>query len=141
MKRDVTLSITGNHTIGDMESDNVATVAQGQYFKRNKSHYVLYEEAIEGYEEPCKNRIKFTENTVEMMKKGIVDTIMLFEENQTHLMQYQTPFGNLLFGVNTGKISVEEQEDHIVIYIDYVLELDEKPMSECNVKIEIRERA
>lgn len=134
------ISVTGVHSAADAENDNVATVAQGEYFKKENKHYVIYQENVDDTGGICRSRIKFTEERVEMLKKGIVDTNMIFEENQIHTMQYQTPFGNLLFDINTDKIRVEEQDDRIVIHIQYGLENGNKLISRCKVKIEIWER-
>ena len=45
MNREVELVLSGLHASGqEQESEAVETVQPAQYFKRNDSHYLLYEE-------------------------------------------------------------------------------------------------
>lgn len=140
MTRDVMLTITGLHTMADADNDNVTMEVPAEYFKKNESHYLLYEESMEGFEGICKTRIKFTGNRLEMTKKGIVNTCMSFEENKTWMTEYTTPYGSLLLGVHTGKMVMEEQADHISIIVEYALEMNEKLLSDCRIEIEIHKR-
>ena len=140
MNREVTLAIKGLHSAEKSDNVNVATEAPAEYFKKNDSHYLLYEETMDGFEKISKNRIKFTDNRLEFTRKGIVDTHMVFEENRTYMTDYVTPYGKMLLGVRTERIEVREEEQHISVTVEYVLEMDEKPLSECKMTIEIEER-
>lgn len=139
MKKDVELSIRGVHRSGD-EPDRVETLTQAEYYNRSGSHYLLYEENIEGFEKNAKNRIKLHDNVLEFTKQGIVDTKMIFEENKKYAMNYATPYGCLPLNIHTTKLEVEEQENRIRVTVAYLLEMDEKPVSQCELDIEIRER-
>lgn len=140
MTREVMLTIRGLHSMSDADADNVETVTVAEYFKKNDSHYLLYEEKQEGFEQPCKNRIKFTANRMEMVKKGVVNTCMNFEKDKSCATEYVTPYGSLLLDIHTGKFVVEEQADHISVIVEYVLEMNEEPLSECRIEMEIREK-
>ena len=51
MNREVELVLSGLHASGqEQESEAVETVQPAQYFKRNDSHYLLYEEKMLGIE-------------------------------------------------------------------------------------------
>ena len=48
MNREVELVLSGLHASGqEQESEAVETVQPAQYFKRNDSHYLLYEEKMD----------------------------------------------------------------------------------------------
>ena len=140
MTKEVELSIAGLQWGTDIEENNIETVRKAEYFKRSGSHYLLYEEETEGFSQTSRNRIKFKEKKVELTRQGLMDTHMIFEENKRHLMNYVTPYGSLLLGINTGKVCVEEQDDCIRVIIEYVLEMEEEPLSWHKLKLCIRER-
>ncbi len=59
MNREVELVLSGLHASGqEQESEAVETVQPAQYFKRNDSHYLLYEEKWMKTG-TCRSRIKF----------------------------------------------------------------------------------
>lgn len=49
---------------------------------KNGTHYVIYDELMEGCEEPTKNIIKFRERELNLTKRGLVNVYMVFEENK-----------------------------------------------------------
>ncbi len=141
MNREVELTLSGLHASGqEQEKDAVETVQPAQYFKRNDSHYLLYEEQMEGLDIPCRSRIKFREHLLELTRQGTSETHMIFEENKRHMIPYNTPYGQLLLGVETGKVLVEEQEDQIHVTVEYTLDHEGEFLSESCLKIHIREK-
>ena len=141
MNREVELVLSGLHASGpDQEGDAVETAQPAQYFKRNDSHYLLYEEQLEGLDVPCKSRIKFREHLLELTRQGASEVHMIFEENQRHMIPYNTPYGQLLLGIETGRVLVEEQEHQIHVTVEYTLDHEGEFLSESCLKIHIREK-
>ncbi len=140
MTKEVELTISGLQWGEDMEQDNIETVVEAEYFKKNDSHYVFYEEVMEGFTQTSKNRIKFKGNLLELTRQGLMNTHMIFEEKKTHVTDYVTPYGNFLLGINTGKIQVEENEDCIQVVVEYKIEIGEEPISTNKINIVIRQR-
>ena len=141
MNREVELVLSGLHdTEGASDKDAVKTAQTAQYFKRNDSHYLLYEENMEGFDGVCKSRIKFRDNLLELTRQGAVDMHMIFEENKRHVVPYNTPYGQLMLGIETGRVLVEEQEDQIHVTVEYTLDHEGEPLSESCLKIHIREK-
>ena len=141
MNREVELVLSGLHASGqDQESDAVETAQPAQYFKRNDSHYLLYEEQLEGLDAPCRSRIKFRDHLLELTRQGTSEIHMIFEENKRHMIPYNTPYGQLLLGIETGKVLVEEQEDQIHVTVEYTLDHEGEPLSESCLKLYIREK-
>lgn len=141
MNREVELVLSGLHASGqDPESSAVETAQSAQYFKRNDSHYLLYEEQMEGFDAPCKSRIKFRDHLLELTRQGASEMHMIFEENKRHMIPYNTPCGQLLLGIETGKVLVEELEDQIHVTVEYTLDHEGEPLSESCLKIHIREK-
>ena len=141
MNREVELVLSGLHDAeGASDKDAVETAQTAQYFKRNDSHYLLYEEDMEGFDGTCKSRIKFRDNMLELTRQGAVEMHMIFEENKRHMIPYNTPYGQLMLGIETGRVLVEEQEDQIHVTVEYTLDHEGEPLSESCLKIHIREK-
>ena len=141
MNREVELVLSGLHDAeGASDKDAVETAQTAQYFKRNDSQYLLYEEDLEGFDGTCKSRIKFRDNLLELTRQGAVEMHMIFEENKRHMIPYNTPYGQLMLGIETSRVLVEEQEDQIHVTVEYTLDHEGEPLSESCLKIHIREK-
>lgn len=140
MNREVQLTISGLQWGEDMEQDNIETVVPAEYIKKNDSHYLLYEEAMEGFTKISKNRVKFKENLLELTRQGLVNTHMVFEENKTHMTDYVTPYGKFFLGINTEKIRLEETEEQIRLVVEYKIEIGDEPISTNKIELVICER-
>lgn len=139
MNRNVKLSIVGLHFNGGQEEAAEETSCLAEYFQKNGSHYLLYEEQQEGASGTLKNRIKCRGKLVELTRQGMVQTHMIFEENKKHMTRYATPYGEIMLGIHTKNVSVEEQEKGILINIEYTLEAEEEHLSDCRLKLRVEE--
>ncbi len=140
MTKDVQLSISGLQWDADMEEENMETLVEAEYFKKNDSHYLLYEEVMEEFTKPTKNRIKFKDNILELTRQGVLNAHMIFEEDKKHMTNYATPYGTLLLGIDTQKVSLEEREDEIRLTVEYKIEIGEEPISTNKIELQIRQR-
>lgn len=140
MTKEVELSISGLQWGEDIEEDNIETVVPAEYFKKNDSHYLLYEESMEGFTQNTKCRMKLKGKLLELTRQGLVSTHMVFEENKTHMTDYVTPYGKFLLGINTEKVLLEEREDFICMIVEYKIETGGKPVSENKIELHIRQR-
>ena len=141
MNREVELVLSGLHASGqEQESEAVETVQPAQYFKRNDSHYLLYEEKMDEDQAPCRSRIKFRDHLLELTRQGTAEMHMIFEENKRHVVPYNTPYGQLLLGIKTRRVQVEEQKDRICVTVEYILDQGGEPFSESCLKLYIREK-
>lgn len=140
MTKEVLLAITGMQFDMAEETGNIQTITTAEYFNKNNSRYVIYEEADEESGQKTRGRIKFREDLLEVDKSGYVNVHMLFEENKKSLTNYATPFGNILIGIDTKKITLTEENDKIQIDVDYALEANYEFLADCKINIEITER-
>lgn len=135
MDRSVMLTISGLHSGEADDNGSVETKVRAEYFKRNESHYLLYEEKEEGFEQTSQNRIKFRGNMLELTRQGLLNTHMVFEENKRHMTPYQTPYGQMLLEIHTKKVDMQEQENCIRVVVEYTLEADEAYLSDSRIEI------
>lgn len=138
MTQEVLLTLQGlQFDQREEDADKIEIVTVGDYYKKNGKHYVIYEEITEGFSQPTKNRLKFSDGMMELSRNGLVNMHMVFQENKKNLTNYSTPFGQILIGIDTKKIQIEEQKDNIVVDVDYSLDVNYEFLSDCHIKISI----
>lgn len=135
MTKEVLLSIRGLQIAPDDQKDTVEVYTPGQYYFRNGKHFFLYEEVEEGTKKVTKNVIKVTEDYMELTKKGLVNVHMVFEKNKKNVTYYYTPYGSLLVGIDAYRVHVEEQEEEILIDVEYELEVNNEHLANCHIGI------
>lgn len=138
MTQEVLLTLKGlQFDQREENSDKIEMVVVGDYYKRNGKHYVIYEEITEGFNQATKNRLKFSEDMVELSRSGLVNVHMVFQENKKNLTNYNTPFGQILIGIDTKKVQIEEKPDNIVVNVDYALDINYEFLSDCHITVNI----
>lgn len=140
MTKDILLSLKGLQMEKPDEEQELETITTADYYQRNGNHYIVYEEMMEGFTEVIQNRIKFNESSLIVSKKGLVNVEMIFEENKKYITSYVTPYGNILIGVDTEFISLEEKENQIRLEVGYVLEANYQHLADCKIEMELRPR-
>lgn len=123
-----------------MEADKTETITVGKYYKRNDCHYLFYEEMMEGFQEPVKNMIKFSEGEVSVQKKGVITSNMIFEERKKNLSNYVTPYGNIMVGIDAKKVELKEEEQQIQVQVEYAMEINYEHLADCSLTIDIKEK-
>lgn len=141
MTKDVLISLRGlQFDQSDSDVEKIETIMPGNYYEKNGSHYVLYDEIMEGISEPVKNRIKFGEHALELTRNGAVNVHMIFEENRKNMTSYNTPYGNILIGIDTRKIHITQESDRIVVDVDYALDVNYEYLADCQIVLDIKSK-
>lgn len=138
MTKDIVIHVTGMQFANEgseQQQDQIENIYPGEYFFRNGTHYFLYQEILEGFADPIKNMLKWKEQEVILTKKGPVQVQMVFEAGKKTLTEYNMPFGQILIGLDTSEIKVEESEDEIHILINYTLEANYQYVADCEIHI------
>lgn len=141
MTKDVLISIRGLQVLVDENGvqEPVEVLNTGQYYFKNGKHYVMYDEPTEGFDKPTHNIIKFNAQKLEVMKHGLIDVHMVFEENKKNLSMYQTPLGIMDMGIATTRVSLTACDTQILMLVEYALELNGEYVGDCTVEIDVRE--
>lgn len=137
MTKDVLLALKGLQFDGSSQED-ITTILPAEYYERNGKHYVVYDEVMEGLSGNTKNIIKFQDKEMDVTKKGVVNVHLLFEENRKNLSSYGTPFGEIMVGIYTNQIRLQEEEELIQVQVDYDLELNYEHLADCSISLDIR---
>lgn len=134
------IAVRGLQFMEDDSEDNIETVQQGEYYQRNGSHFLLYDEYMEGFREPVKNLLRFKNGELSLTKKGLVNVQMLFSEGKKNLTSYKTPYGAIMIGLDTRRVECREEEHALHLEVDYTLEANYQYVADCHIQIEAREK-
>lgn len=141
MEKEVLLALKGLQFAMDEEgAQALETITPAEYYKKNNSHYIIYDEVAEGFGDSTKNIIKFTDSQMEVTKRGLVNVHMVFEEKKKNMTSYVTPFGNILIGIDTDEVHIKEDPDRINVNVAYSLEANYEHMADCRIEMNIRPR-
>lgn len=145
MTKEVLVSISGlqmevNQTEKN-EDEPIEVLSAGTYYNKNGKNYLFFEEVAEGIPGITKSQIKWQEDQVlEVQKKGVSNMQMIFEKGKKTKCFYKTPFGQLNLGIFTSEIRVDETEENINIRAEYTLDVDDEPVAECIIRINVKPR-
>lgn len=124
------------------EQEPIELVVPGQYYFKNGSHYLRYEELIdETSAEPTVNYIKISSKAVEVRKKGLVNVHMVFERGKKNMTYYSTPYGTVEMGIAATGVMIEESENGIDMKVDYALEMNEEYVADCYLTVSAQSKA
>lgn len=137
MNKDVLIHVRGLHVLdGDGDQEPIEMVVPGQYYYKNGSHYLRYEEIMEDFKEPTVNYIKMSPTGVEVRKKGLVNVHMVFEQGKKNMTYYTTPFGTIQMGIAATNLDLEESEENLNMKVDYALDMNEQHVADCYLAIQ-----
>lgn len=140
MTKDVMISIRGLQFPENTPGDDIETLQQGEYFFRSGSHFLLFDEYIEGFREPVKTVLRFKNKELSLTRRGLLNVQMLFEEGKKNLSQYRTPYGMMMIGLETSRVDFFEKEGKLRLEVDYALEANYQYVADCRIVIVAREK-
>ena len=56
------------------------------------------------------------------------------------MTSYVTPFGNILIGIDTADIKIDESEDAISVNVEYTLDANYEHLADCKIEMNIKNR-
>lgn len=136
MDKEVLIHVSGLQTM-DAEGDQepIEIVVPGEYYFRNGSHYLRYEEILEDFAEPTINYIKISPKGMEVRKKGVVDVHMVFEQGKKNMTYYTTPYGTIEMGIAATNLNLEENDSGLNMKVDYALDMNQEHVADCYLAI------
>lgn len=140
MTRDVLVSISGVQ-FADGDSNEIEMITAGDYFQKNGSHYILYDEVEEGSEHIIKNTIKIHPKGLDIIKRGNLNVHMTFEKDRKSLSCYATPFGEMMIGISTDDIVIDESEDSLKVRVNYSLDINYQRVSDCSIALAVHSKS
>ena len=138
MTKDVLVSIKGTH-MRDEDNENIELVVPAKYSAEAGVERITYDELIEGSKHSIKNTISV--DTEGLLKEGFTNSNMNFYKNgKKHITYYNTPYGEFVMGILTKNIDIQRSEDRLKVSVDYLLDLGEDFVSDCNIVVDVRSK-
>lgn len=137
MTKDIKLTVKGVQRDDTGNQDSTEITVSGEYYFRNGSHYIFYEETDGDSGEHVKNSLKIKGNLLELNRKGMVNSRMVFETGKRHAMDYATPYGVLRMETVTSRILFSEGAEDIGILLEYELWMEETLVSVCELTLKL----
>ena len=136
MKKDVLIHVRGLQMMDpEEEQEPIEIVVPGQYYYRNGSHYLRYEEMLDEQGDPTINYIKISSRGMEVRKKGQVNTHMVFEQGKKNMTYYSTPYGTIEMGIAATNLFLEEKDGGLNMKVDYALDMNQEHVADCYLAI------
>ena len=137
MAETVKLSLVGTQRDETGEETVTQTSVHAEYYEKNGSLYLLYEEMQEDLGAAVKNTLKLKDSVLELTRRGGLGTHMIFEAGREHPADYATPYGRLKLEVRTHALEVFFRKKLPQIQVKYSLISDGVPLSECTLVITV----
>ena len=137
MDKEVLIHVRGLQTMdADGEQEPLEIVVPGQYYFRNGSHYLRYEEVMEDFAEPTVNYIKISRKGMEVRKKGVVNVHMVFEQGKKNMTYYTTPYGTIEMGIAATNLNLQESDGGLDMKVDYALDMNQEHVAEMEISLQ-----
>lgn len=132
------LTLIGRQYGEDGEELVTKTHVMADYYERNGSRYILYEERQEDTGAVIRNALKMKGDgaLLEMTRRGVFSTRMVFEAGREYCADYATPYGCLKMEIATRAVDVTFQDGKMEIKADYTLSSEGRFLSRCLLDIE-----
>ncbi len=135
------VSITSTQ-VQDGEEYQIQTKQPGVYKYLQGKHVIKYEEypedEPEGQVQATRCILKIAEGTASLVKKGSIETQMVFQKNHSDRFLYDTPMGSMNMYVHTSHVELEEQEDLLSLCIRYSLSINHTQTTDCTIQIDVQ---
>ena len=138
MAQKAMLTLIGRQRDQAGEESVTESRAKADYYEKDGASYILYEEMPDDSADVVKTIIKYRDNLLEMTKRGLVRSRMIFQAGQAHRTDYVTPYGTLPLEVATWEASFSRKEDGTVIRLEYTLSSGGQFLSHCTMDIVLR---
>jgi len=103
--------------------NRIEMVAVGRHYQKNGVNYITYEDAETGME-GVKTLLKIHEDSVTLVRSGIIEQKQDFKLQQTSSSVYETPYGSMTLTVLTNHLEISFGPASGVVDIGYELVVD-----------------
>ena len=131
------LTLTGRQRDEAGQETVIKSSFPADYYERDGSSCILYEEQSEDSGSVTRNAIKLKGSVLEMTRRVEIHSRMVFEAGQSHLTDYVTPYGTLRLEVLTETLELSRRSGGLDAALKYTLRLDGQFLSDCTLTLSI----
>lgn len=139
MNKEVRIKVTGISDTGNMSEmpDYTESEALGNYGFVNGKHMVSYEETDEETGAPLKTLVKFDDEIIEVIRKGSIESKLVFKKDDRYDTVYSTSYGGFSMSTITESFKKVEEDKKIDLHVTYDLEINQEFVSKNSIVISI----
>ncbi len=120
-----TISIRGLQSYaGDAEDSDIELVSECDFYKADGVWFCDYEESEITGLGGTKTSIEIGEDYVSLLRRGTVNSQMLFMEGKKTTSLYSMPFGELTIDIHTKSLSSSIDENGGSLKVDYIIDIN-----------------
>lgn len=140
MEKTVIISIQGKQADPEGAEEGIELVTSGSLCGDETQGYRLtYQESELTGLEGTTTTFCIEPDQITMLRAGNLNSEMVFQEGQKHLSLYETPFGELMVGVNTQKAWANIGASGGSIELRYIVEIDDAIVGTNTFHIQVKE--
>lgn len=141
MTKEVCINIKSVQTSDD-DKDVTELFTFGKFTKEENgdSMYQLYyeESDVMGFE-GCNVTLDVFKDAVRVLRRGNANSCLYIEKGKKHHCHYDTPYGNIMIGINANVIDVDLNENGGNLYFKYTVDINSGFLSENEMFITVTE--
>ncbi len=118
-----------------MDDEKIELHTTGKWFSKNGKEHIIYtnHDLVESGE--TRTRVTIAADNVSIIRSGAVNTHLVFEMGQSHIIPYETPFGMLEMVSHTKSIEYTSKENRLELKVLYNLDINNSDMGESTFHI------
>ena len=139
MMKDVWISISNRQNDGQQEEDTMLFDTAGSYYFNDGVGVLSYQESELTGLEGSRTSVMVMPNQVVVDRDGMLTGRMIFREGTKDSYPYNTPYGQMMLGIDTRKIRHNFNENGGDVEIDYITDLAHTFVSRNKFRISVKE--
>lgn len=139
MIKDVWISISNHQNDGQQEEDTMLFDTAGSYYFNDGIGVLSYQESELTGLEGTRTSVMVMPNQVVVDRDGMLTGRMVFREGTKDSFPYNTPYGQMMLGIDTRKIRHNFNENGGDVEIDYITDLAHTFVSRNKFRISVKE--
>ncbi len=123
----------------DSGDGSMTFVAYGSLAEKNGTTFVRYEESAVTGMEGTKTTLKWTADTLTVIRHGKYEHRQYYERGRNTSFNYVTPYLSIPMVVFTRLLTAEKGKGRWLLALEYDVSMDQQPNGRISLKIEIEE--
>lgn len=140
LESNVVISIWGQECQDGTYSAPIELVTEGVLRQEQDTYVLSYQESEVTGMAGTLTTFQIAPQCVTLLRVGEYNSQMVFEEGRRHMSLYETPYGQLSFGIHTRKMRFAMDDKGGEIEIGYNLEINHRLASTHDFHIRVREK-
>ena len=139
MMKDVWISISNRQQAGQEGENTMIFDTAGSYFFDDGVGVLTYQESELTGLEGTRTSVMVMPNQVVVDRNGMLSGQMIFREGLRDSYPYETPYGQMMLGIDTRRIRHNFNENGGDVEIDYITDLSHAYVSKNHFHISVKE--